>query len=169
MQPCGRNRYGPKIRGCAFLAEEGLGPHPTQCGHGRGLPARQVSSWSVQPFGHSARTSQTGQDRTDRQRTDSIGRTVLQTVAQKLLMCAYHCVQLLYTTQHRTVLITFPLILQTTIAAQMMSTGGEEALTTYCTHTIEWKWKTKLFYNHIKLNQITASCIDYNWLSYKRQ
>ena len=28
-------------------------------------------------------TGQTGQDRTDRQRSDSIGRTVLQTVAQK--------------------------------------------------------------------------------------
>ena len=57
-----------------------MGPHLTQCGQGRGLPACQVSSWSVQPFGHSARTSNTGQDR---QRTDSIGRTVLQTVAQK--------------------------------------------------------------------------------------
>ena len=55
-----------------------MGSHPTQCG----LLACQVSSWSVHPFGHSARTSQT--DRTDRQRTYSIGRTVLQTVAQKL-------------------------------------------------------------------------------------
>jgi len=64
------------------LGERELGPHLTQCGQGRGLPARQVSSWSVQPFGHRARTSQTGQ--TDWQRTDSIGRTVLQTVAQKL-------------------------------------------------------------------------------------
>jgi len=38
-----------------------MGPHLTQCGQGRGLPACQVSSWSVQPFGHSARMSQTGQ------------------------------------------------------------------------------------------------------------
>jgi len=37
-----------------------------------------------QPFGHSARTSQTDRtDRIDRQRSYSIGRTVLQTVAQK--------------------------------------------------------------------------------------
>jgi len=38
-------------------------------------------------------------------------------------VCAYHYVQLSYTTQHRTVLIIFPLILQTIIIAQMMSTG----------------------------------------------
>jgi len=42
--------------------------------------AYQVSSGSVQPFGHNTRTLQTGQtgrqaDRTDRQRSDSIGRT----------------------------------------------------------------------------------------------
>ena len=63
-------------------------PHLTQCGHGRGLPACQVSSLSVQPFGHNTPTLQSGQDRQDRQdrqRSDSIGRTVLQTVAQKLL------------------------------------------------------------------------------------
>jgi len=40
--------------------------------------------WSVQPFGHNTPTLQTGQDRQDRQRSDSIGRTVLQTVARKL-------------------------------------------------------------------------------------
>jgi len=40
-------------------------------------------------------------------------------------ICAYHCVQLSYTTQHRTVLIIFTLILQTIITAWMMSTGGE--------------------------------------------
>jgi len=48
---------------------------------------------SVQPFGHSARTLQTGQtDRQDRQRSDSIGRTVLQTVAQKLSL-GFYCDQ----------------------------------------------------------------------------
>jgi len=41
-------------------------------------------------------------------------------------MCAYHCVQLSFTTQHRTVLKIFPLILQTIIIAQMVSTGGVE-------------------------------------------
>ena len=61
---------GRKLGGCA------LGCHLTQCGRGRGLPACQVSSWSVQAFGHNTPTSQTG-------RTDSIGWTVLQTVAQK--------------------------------------------------------------------------------------
>jgi len=63
------------------IGEGELGPHSTQCGQGRGLPACQVSSWSIQPFGHDTPTSQAGQDR---QRSDSIGRTVLQTVTQKL-------------------------------------------------------------------------------------
>jgi len=69
------------VGGCAPLEEGELGPHLTQCGQGRGLPACHVLSWSVQPFVHSARTLQA--DRTE-QRSDSIGRTVLQTVAQKL-------------------------------------------------------------------------------------
>jgi len=62
---------GRKLGGCAPLGEGSWVPILTQCGQGRGLPACQVSSWSVQPFGHSARTSQTGQ------RTDSIGRTAV--------------------------------------------------------------------------------------------
>jgi len=65
-----------------FFERGELSPHLTQCGQGRGLPPCQVSSWSIQPFGHNTPTLQT--DRTDRQRSDSIGRTVLQTVAQKL-------------------------------------------------------------------------------------
>jgi len=50
-----------------------------------GPSACEVSSVSVQPFVDSTPTLQTeSQDRqTDKQRTDSIGRTVLQTVAQK--------------------------------------------------------------------------------------
>jgi len=62
-----------------------VGPYLTQCGQGWGLPACQVLSWSVQPFGHNTPTSQTDRytGQTDRQRTDSIGRTVLQVVAQK--------------------------------------------------------------------------------------
>jgi len=35
-----------------------------------------------------------------------------------------HCVQLLYTTQHRAVLIIFALILQTSTRAQTLSIGG---------------------------------------------
>jgi len=42
-----------------------------------------------------------------------------------LYVCAYHCVPLSYTSQHRTVLVTFPLILQTIVIAQMMFTGGK--------------------------------------------
>jgi len=38
--------------------------------------------------------------------------------------CVYHCAQLLHTTQPSTVLIIFPLILQTIIIAQMLSAGG---------------------------------------------
>jgi len=49
---------------CAPLAEGELGVHLTQYGQSWGLPACQVSSWSIQPFGHSTSTSQT--DRTDK-------------------------------------------------------------------------------------------------------
>ena len=45
--------------GLCFFGGVELSPHLTQCGQGRGLPACQVSSSSVQPFDHSARTSQT--------------------------------------------------------------------------------------------------------------
>jgi len=41
-------------------------------------------------------------------------------------VCVYHCAQLLYTTQHRAVLIIFPLILQTSTRAQMLSTVGDK-------------------------------------------
>jgi len=50
--------------------------------------ACQVSSWFIQPFGHNTPALQT--DRTYRQRSDSIGRTVLQTVAQKELKDYLH-------------------------------------------------------------------------------
>ena len=71
---------------CPF-GEGELGPHLTQCIEGRSLPACQVSSSSVQPFGHNIPTLQTDRtDRsgqTDRQRSDRIGRTALQTVVQQ--------------------------------------------------------------------------------------
>jgi len=38
--------------------------------------------------------------------------------------CSWMCEQLLYTIQHRTVLVTFPLILQTIIIVKAFSTGG---------------------------------------------
>jgi len=55
---------------CPPLGEGEMGPHLTQCGRGQCLPTCQVSSWSVQPFGHSKPTPQT--DREDRHtgRTD---------------------------------------------------------------------------------------------------
>ena len=84
---------GQKLGGAVPLwgGEGELRPHLTQCGRGRGLPvpAYQVSSSSIQQFGHSTPTSQTDrqsdrQDRTDRQRPDSMGQTALQAFAQKL-------------------------------------------------------------------------------------
>jgi len=42
---------GRKLGGSyAPLRKEELGPHLTQCGQCRDLPACQVSSWSIQPF-----------------------------------------------------------------------------------------------------------------------
>jgi len=61
----------------------GGGLHLTQCGLGRGLPPYQVASWSTQPrFGTVHQRCKTDRQ-TYKQRTDSIGRTVLQTVAPK--------------------------------------------------------------------------------------
>jgi len=71
---------GQKWGLCPFGGGD-LGPHLTQCDQGQGLPACQVSSWCVQPFGHITPTLQTRQDR---QRSDSTGWTILQTVAQKI-------------------------------------------------------------------------------------
>jgi len=60
----------------------GLGPHLTQTRLGWGLPPYCMPSFIViRPTVWPQYTN--GTDRTDRQRTDSIGRTVLQTVAQK--------------------------------------------------------------------------------------
>jgi len=88
MQAFGRNGYGPKTGGAVPLWGGQLGLHLTQCGQGRGLPACQVTSWSIKPFGHNPTTLQA--DRTDRQQSDSIGRTVLQMVAQKHTLLPTH-------------------------------------------------------------------------------
>jgi len=64
---------------CPIFWRGELGPHLAQCGLGRGLRPYQVASWSIQPFSHNTPML----DRTDRQWSDSIGRTVLQMVAQK--------------------------------------------------------------------------------------
>ena len=49
--------------------------------------------------------------------------------------CAYDCAQLCYTIQHSTVLIIFPLILQTIIIAQMLSSGSGPNGTKMATNT----------------------------------
>ena len=87
MQPFGRNRYGPKIGGAVPIWGRGAGspsntmwpgPRPT-C-----VPSFVLIRPTVWPqcTNVTDRTDRT--DSQDRQRTDSIGRTVLQTVAQKL-------------------------------------------------------------------------------------
>jgi len=43
-------------------------------------------------------------------------------------MCVHTCALSHYATQHRTVLTTFPLILQTIIIAQMLFTAGERVI-----------------------------------------
>jgi len=48
-----------------------------------------------------------------------------QSTVKTVHMCVCARAQLPYTIQHRTVLIIFPLILQTVIIAQMLSTGEE--------------------------------------------
>jgi len=58
--PFGHSRHGPKIGELCPFGQAQLGPHLTQCGQGRGLPLCQVSAWSIQPFGRSTQTSQTG-------------------------------------------------------------------------------------------------------------
>jgi len=81
----GYNRDEPKSR-AAFSRK--LGPYLTQCGLGRVLRPYQVASWSIRPFGHNTPTLETDwqTDKTDiqdRQRSHSIERNVLQTVARK--------------------------------------------------------------------------------------
>jgi len=44
-------------------------------------------------------------------------------------MFAYHCAQLSYTTQQKTAVIIFRVILQTIIVARMISSGGEGYIT----------------------------------------
>jgi len=78
---------------CPF-GEGEPGPHLTQCGHGRGyLHAKfHLHPPAVWPqyINSIDRTGQTDrQDKQDRQRSDNIGRTVLQTVAQKRFILCY--------------------------------------------------------------------------------
>jgi len=79
---------GRKLGGCAPLGDGELGPHLTQ--YVARANAYLQAKFHLDPSNRLAtvheRYRQTGQDRQDiqdRQRSDSIGRTVLQTVAQK--------------------------------------------------------------------------------------
>jgi len=87
-RPFSHNRHGPKIGGCALLWR-GMGFHLIQCRLHQGLPPCQDSSWSIQPFGHNTPTLQTDRQ-TDRQRTDSIGRTVYQRSPQNKMYWLQH-------------------------------------------------------------------------------
>ena len=85
MQPFGRNRYGPKIRDCAPLGEGEWVPIQHNVARDEAYPR---AKFDLDPSSRLAtvheryiqtdrQTGQTGQ------RSDSIGRTVLQTVAKK--------------------------------------------------------------------------------------
>ena len=86
IQPFGHNRHGPKTGGwklgggCAPLAEWKMGLHLTHCGQGWGpcMPSFILIHPTVWP--HYTNVT----DRQDRQRSDSIGRSPLQTVAPKM-------------------------------------------------------------------------------------
>jgi len=79
-------RHRPKIGGLCPSSGRELSPHLTQCRLRQDLPPRQVAY-----FDTSSRLATIHQRyrQTDRQRTDCIGRTVLQTVAQKIGLTTY--------------------------------------------------------------------------------
>ena len=82
MQPFGRNRYGPKIGGLRPFQGEGAGSPSNTLWPGL-RPTCMPSFILIRPTVWPHCTNVTDRtDRTDRQRTDSIGRTVLQAVAQ---------------------------------------------------------------------------------------
>ena len=67
-----------------------LGPNLTQCGQGRGY---RHAKFHLNPSNHLATIHQRYRQ-TDRQRSDSIGRTILQTVTQKRFALCYRTVVL---------------------------------------------------------------------------
>jgi len=95
MQTFGRNRYGPKIGGgCAPLGEWELGPHLTQSGQAE---TYLRAKFHLDPSNRLATIHQRHrQDRQTGQRSDSLGRTVLQTVAQKRFALRYRSVVCLF-------------------------------------------------------------------------
>ena len=87
IQPFGHNRYGPKIGGSVFHWGRVAGSPSNTIWPGL-RPSCMPSSILIHPTTWPQYTNvtdrETGQDRTGRQWSDSIGRTVLQTVTQKL-------------------------------------------------------------------------------------
>ena len=85
---CPQRNWAKNLRLCLFLGE--LGRHLPQCGRGRGLPACQVSSSSVQPFGHNRlhqRHRETDrQTETDRH-ADGIDRTTVRQMSASDSVC----------------------------------------------------------------------------------
>ena len=82
MQPFGGNGYGPENGWlCPFRKGE-LGPHLIQCGQAE---AYLHAKFHLDPSNRFSTIHQRHRqtDRQDRQRSDSIGRTVLQAVAQE--------------------------------------------------------------------------------------
>jgi len=85
MQPFGRNRYGPKIGGLCPFGKGGAGSPPNTMWPGR-KPICTPSFILIGPiFWLQCTNVIDKQDRQERQKTersDSVGRTVLRTVAQ---------------------------------------------------------------------------------------
>ena len=91
-------------------------------------------------------------------------------------VCAYHCVQLLHTTQHRTVLIIFPCILETIIIAQMTSTGGEGSFKWHQIHCNRWRgdsWNVaEVRSSELTRSRLRSSCSlcdisDWAWTTFR--
>jgi len=89
IQPLATIDMGRKLGGSAPFWGRELGLHLTQCGLGWGIASFILIHPTVWPQYTNVTDRQTGQ--TDRQRSDSIGRTALQTVAQKSKRWYYFC------------------------------------------------------------------------------
>jgi len=85
IQPFGHNKRRPKNGGlCLFGGEAGSSSNTMLPGlRPICIPSGTLIHPTVSPQYTNVTDRQTGQDRTDRQQSDSIGRTALQTVTQK--------------------------------------------------------------------------------------
>ena len=74
------------------------------------------------------KTKKTSKHEQTQKRHQKLPVTNIQVLKPLIHVCAYHCAQLSYTTQHATVLVIFPLSLQTFNIAQTLSIAGERKL-----------------------------------------